>query len=56
MVLVVQDEMGDMKKNKAHKTKSTSSSKEDAKENALLNRIIKTREEILDLLRVLKTF
>jgi len=43
-----------MKKNKAQKTKS--SSKEDDKENILLNRIIKTREEILDLLKVLKTF
>jgi hypothetical protein len=49
-------EMGHMKKNKSHKTKSTSSSKEDEKDNVLLNKIIKTREEILDLLRVLKTF
>ncbi len=48
--------MDHMKKNKAHKTKSISNSKEDEKDNVLLNRIIKTREEILDLLRVLKTF
>ena len=45
-----------MKKNKAHKAKSVSSSKEDEKDNVLLSKIIKTREEILDLLRVLKTF
>jgi hypothetical protein len=45
-----------MKKSKAHKTKSTSTSKEDEKDNVLLNKIIRTREEILDLLRVLKTF
>jgi hypothetical protein len=43
-----------MKKIKAEKPKPAS--KEDDKENILLNRIIKTREEILDLLRVLKTF
>lgn len=43
-----------MKKNKAQKSKSNS--KEDDKENILLNTLIKTREEILDLLRVLKTF
>ena len=48
--------MDRMKKNKAHKTKSISISKEDEKDNVLLNKIIKTREEILDLLRVLKTF
>ena len=48
--------MDRMKKNKAHKTNSISISKEDEKDNVLLNRIIKTREEILDLLRVLKTF
>ena len=47
---------GYMKKNKTHKTKSTSNSKDETKDNVLLNRIIKTREEILDLLRVLKTF
>ena len=46
--------MGRMKKNKAQKSKSIS--KEDDKENVLLNKIIKTREEILDLLKVLKTF
>jgi hypothetical protein len=45
-----------MKKNKAQKSKSISGSKEDEKENILLSKIIKTREEILDLLRVLKTF
>ena len=54
--LVKQDakHMGRMKKNKAQKSKSIS--KEDDKENVLLNKIIKTREEILDLLKVLKTF
>ena len=46
--------MGRMKKNKAPKSKSII--KEDDKENILLNKIIKTREEILDLLKVLKTF
>lgn len=46
--------MGHAKKNKAQKSKS--GSKEDDKENLLLSRITKTREEILDLLRVLKTF
>ena len=45
-----------MKKNKAQKPKSISDLKEDEKENILLSKIIKTREEILDLLRVLKTF
>ena len=45
-----------MKKNKAQKSKSISGLKEDEKENILLSKIIKTREEILDLLRVLKTF
>jgi hypothetical protein len=45
-----------MKKNKAQKSKSISNLKEDEKENVLLRKIIKTREEILDLLRVLKTF
>jgi hypothetical protein len=43
-----------MKKIRAQKSKSIS--KEDDKENVLLNKIIKTREEILDLLKVLKTF
>jgi hypothetical protein len=46
--------MGRMKKIRAQKSKSIS--KEDDKENVLLNKIIKTREEILDLLKVLKTF
>ena len=45
-----------MKKNKAQKSKSISGLKEEEKENVLLRKIIKTREEILDLLRVLKTF
>jgi len=45
-----------MKKNKAQKSKSISGLKVDEKENILLSKIIKTREEILDLLRVLKTF
>ena len=45
-----------MKKNKPQKSKSISDLKEDEKENVLLRKIIKTREEILDLLRVLKTF
>jgi hypothetical protein len=55
--LVRQDAMGrQMKKNKAQKSKSISGLKEDEKENILLSKIIKTREEILDLLRVLKTF
>ena len=44
------------KKDKAQKSKSISGLKEDEKENILLSKIIKTREEILDLLRVLKTF
>ena len=48
-------QIGHMKKNKAQKPKSISSSKDD-KDNILLNKIMKTREEILDLLRVLKTF
>ena len=48
--------MSRMKKNKAQKSKSISGLKEDDKENTLLNKIIKTREEILDLLKVLKTF
>jgi len=56
MVLVKQDAMGRMKKNKAQKSKSISGLSEDEKENVLLSKIIKTREEILDLLRVLKTF
>ena len=46
--------MSHTKKNKAQKSKS--GSKDDDKDNLLLSRIIKTREEILDLLRVLKTF
>ena len=46
----------EMKKNKAQKPKTISGLKEDEKENILLSKIIKTREEILDLLRVLKTF
>jgi hypothetical protein len=54
--LVKQDAMGRMKKNKANKTKSISGLSEDEKENILLCKIIKTREEILDLLKVLKTF
>jgi hypothetical protein len=49
------DAMGQMKKNKAQKPKSISSSR-DEKDSILLDKIIKTREEILDLLRVLKTF
>ena len=57
MVLVRQDAMVvEMKKNKAQKPKTISGLKEDEKENILLSKIIKTREEILDLLRVLKTF
>jgi hypothetical protein len=55
VILVKQDtkHMGRMKKNKVQKSKSII--KEDDKD-ILLNKIIKTREEILDLLKVLKTF
>jgi hypothetical protein len=47
--------MNHLEKNKDQRPKATSNKKED-RDNMLLNRIIKTRQEIVDLLKVLKTF
>jgi len=47
--------MNQSEKNKGQKPKATSNNKED-RDNMLLNKIIKTRQEIVDLLKVLKTF
>ena len=47
--------MNQSEKNKGHKPKEINNKKDD-RDNMLLNKIIKTRQEIVDLLKVLKTF